>query len=56
MTKKVLEISSDLQEEISNVFKEILSSERSENDLRWYTWHEETSDVSRTENKHTGKG
>lgn len=55
LTKKVLEISSDLQEEICSIFKEMLSSEHCEHDLRWYTWYEENADVSRTENKHTGR-
>lgn len=51
LRKKVLEISSNVQAEITDTFKNV---QHSEDDLRWYTWNEDSSDISRTENLHTG--
>ncbi|XP_044263815.1 conserved oligomeric Golgi complex subunit 1 isoform X2 [Tribolium madens] len=52
ISKKVSSIIKDLENEIRGVLSGDL--EHSETDLRWYTWVEDPTDVSRTENKHTG--
>lgn len=43
-----------LQSELVRLLEEVDTSNESEKDLRWYTWHEDTDDVSKMENVHTG--
>ncbi|XP_015836994.1 conserved oligomeric Golgi complex subunit 1 isoform X2 [Tribolium castaneum] len=54
ISKKVSCIIKDLESEIREVLSGNLGSEHGETDLRWYTWVEDPTDVSRIENKHTG--
>lgn len=55
ISKKVKSNIELLQNDIVNLLEETAKSEKSEEDLRWYTWYEHTEDVSRVENVHTGK-
>ena len=54
ISKKVFSIIKELEKDIGEVLKGDLKTERGETDLRWYSWVEETGDVSRTENTHIG--
>lgn len=54
ISKKVSTNSFGLQDSIEKTLSDVIKTEPSEGDLRWYTWKEEEGDVSRTENKHLG--
>ncbi|KAJ3639005.1 hypothetical protein MTP99_002332 [Tenebrio molitor] len=54
ISKKVSSIIKNLEKEIKEVLNASEGSECGETDLRWYTWVEDSSDVSRIENKHIG--
>lgn len=55
ISKKVSSIIKNLEKEIKEVLNASEGSECGETDLRWYTWVEDSSDVSRIENKHIGR-
>ncbi|RZC38420.1 conserved oligomeric Golgi complex subunit 1, partial [Asbolus verrucosus] len=54
ISKKVASIIKDLEKDIGDVLNANPRSEQNETDLRWYTWVEDSADISRIENKHTG--
>ncbi|KAK9679205.1 hypothetical protein QE152_g40204 [Popillia japonica] len=54
ISKKVKSNIESLQSELVRLLEEVDTSNESEKDLRWYTWHEDTDDVSKMENVHTG--
>lgn len=54
ISKKVSSIIKDLENDIREILNSNLKSDCGETDLRWYTWVEDPSDVSRSENKHIG--
>lgn len=54
ITKKVSENVEALHTELKSTLTDVRKLKSSEVDLRWYLWSEESSDMSRTENKHLG--
>ncbi|KRT83470.1 hypothetical protein AMK59_4619, partial [Oryctes borbonicus] len=54
ISKKVDSNVESFRNDLVQLLEEKAPSEKSERDLRWYTWHEDADDVSKVENIHRG--
>ncbi|XP_056646572.1 conserved oligomeric Golgi complex subunit 1 isoform X1 [Diorhabda sublineata] len=54
ITKKISSNISEIQKDLRQILDTAAKSEKSETDLRWYTWSEDMDDISKIENAHLG--
>lgn len=55
ISDKIASIITSLEDEVSKILDDKLLSEDIETDLKCYIWDDDPLDISKTENKHTGK-
>lgn len=54
ISDKIASIIKNLENEVISILDDKSLSENAEIDLRYYIWNDDTLDISKTENKHTG--